>query len=123
MKLSKIVFAIAGVYGLLFLVPCYFLEGAIARATPPAITHPEYFYGFLGVSLAWQVVFLLIARDPVRYRPLMLAGVLEKLGFGLAAVSLFAMQRISASMLLAGLIDLTLGAAFVLAYLRTPRVA
>jgi hypothetical protein len=123
MKLPKIVFALAGVYGILFLVPCYFLEGAIARTSPPAITHPEYFYGFLGVSLAWQAGFLLIARDPVRYRALMLVGVLEKLGFGLPAVLLFAMQRIPASMLLAGLADLTLGAAFVLAYLRTPRAA
>ena len=45
MKFAKYVFALAGLYGLVTLVPAYFLEAAIAASNPPAITHPEFFYG------------------------------------------------------------------------------
>ena len=61
-------FFIAGIYGLLALVPMYFLEGRIGRDYPPPINHPEHFYGFLGVAVAWQAAFLVIGRDPVRFR-------------------------------------------------------
>lgn len=43
MKFAKIVFFIAGIYGLMILAPIYFMEEKIGRETPPAITHPEYF--------------------------------------------------------------------------------
>ena len=79
MKLARITFLIAGIYGLIVLTPLYFLEGTIARQTPPPITHVEFFYGFIGAALAWQVVFLLIARDPARYRLMMLPSILEKI--------------------------------------------
>ncbi len=48
MKFSKIVFLIAGIYGLLVLTPMYFLESKIGRDAPPAITHPEYFLRIRG---------------------------------------------------------------------------
>lgn len=44
----------------------------------------------------------------------------EKLSFGIPAIVLFAQGRISESMLGAGLLDLVLGAAFVMAYFKTP---
>lgn len=120
MVFARRTFLIAGVYGLLVLVPMYFLEGRIGRDTPPPITHPEYFYGFLGVAVAWQVAFLVIARDPVRFRSLMLPAVLEKASFGLPVIALWLGSRLAAPMLAAGLIDLGLGVLFVVAYLRTP---
>ena len=83
MIFARRVFLIAGIYGLLVLLPLYFLEARIGRDQPPAITHPEYFYGFLGVAVSWQVAFLVISRDPVRFRPLMVPAVLEKATFGL----------------------------------------
>ena len=49
--------------------PNYFLETRLGEDYPPAITHPEFFYGFVGTCLAWQLAYLLIATDPVRYRP------------------------------------------------------
>jgi hypothetical protein len=52
MRFAKAVFLIAGIYGVMILTPIYFMEGKIGRDTPPAITHPEYFYGFLGTALA-----------------------------------------------------------------------
>ncbi len=109
----------AGIYGLIVLLPQYFLEGQIGRDFPPAITHPEHFYGFIGVALAWQFAFLTIARDPVRFRPLMLPAILEKLSFGIAAIVLFGMGRIPLLVLAPALVDLGLATAFAVAYRST----
>lgn len=116
MKVARWIFGIAGVYGILVIAPLYFMEARIGHDDPPAITHPEYFYGFVGITLAWQIVFLVIAREPARYRPLMLASVLEKLAWGIAAIVLFQQHRVSGMTLGFGGIDLLLGALFVLAF-------
>jgi hypothetical protein len=121
MKVARWIFAIAGVYGILVIAPLYFAEGPIAQNDPPAITHPEFFYGFVGVTLAWQLVFFLIARNPVRFRPLMLLSVLEKLAYGVPAIVLFTQQRVKGMTLAFGCIDFVLGALFVLAFFLTPR--
>ena len=123
MTFAKRVYLIAAIYGLIVLLPQYFLESYHGREEPPAITHPEYYYGFVGLALVWQIAFLLISRDPARYRPLMPIAVLEKASFGLAAVALYALGRLGLSMLGAGLIDLLLGVLFVVAYTRTPATA
>lgn len=116
MIFAKRVFLAAGIYGLVVLVPMVFMEQMIGATSPPAITHPEYFYGFLGVAIAWQVVFLMISRDPERYRALLPAMVIEKASLGFAAVVLFAMHRIAAQTFVAGLIDLMWLSLFVAAY-------
>ncbi|WP_152053315.1 hypothetical protein [Tautonia marina] len=119
MRLARWLFLVAGLIGLLAIVPQYALEGWINRQYPPEITHPEYFYGFVGLAAAWQVVFLVIASDPIRYRPLMLVGVLEKAAFGGAAVVLFVQGRVGGSVLGPGLVDLVLGVLFLVAYRAT----
>lgn len=119
MTFAKRVFLIAGIYGLVALVPQYFLETRNGLDYPPAINHPEYYYGFVGVALAWQVVFLLMSRDPVRYRLMMIPAVLEKASFGIATIVLYATQRTSAFMLVCGLVDLFLGGLFVISYVKT----
>jgi hypothetical protein len=45
MKFARLVFLVAGIYGLIVLVPQFFLERKIGTDTPPPITHAEYFYG------------------------------------------------------------------------------
>lgn len=120
MKVARWIFGIAGVYGILVMAPLYFAEAQIAKNDPPAITHVEYFYGFIGITLAWQFVFLVISRNPSRYRPLMLVSVLEKLAWGVPVLLLFMQQRLKGSALVFGCIDLVLGALFVLAFFRTP---
>lgn len=119
MKFAKLSFMIAGIYGLLALLPQYFMEAYNGRNYPPPITHPEYYYGFIGVAVAWQVLFLIVAKDPARFRPVMIPAVLEKLGFGVAAVVLYLQQRLSLVMLGAGLLDLLLAALFIAAYAKT----
>jgi hypothetical protein len=123
---AKRVFLIAAIYGLVVLLPQYFLESKHGRDFPPEITHPEYYYGFVGIAVAWQVAFLVISSDPVRYRPMMVAAIMEKATFGLATIVLYVQGRLSGQMLGAGTLDLILGVLFVMAYLRTaptPRVA
>jgi hypothetical protein len=112
-RFARRVFTGAGVYGLVVLLPQYFLAARIGHDTPPAITHLEYFYGFTGVAVAWQFVFLMIGRDPERHAPIMLPAVLEKLAFGVPAIILYAQGRLPGSVLFFGLLDLTLGALFL----------
>lgn len=114
---------IAGIYGLLLLLPQYFLEGKNGRDYPPAITHPEYYYGFVGVAVAWQVLFLIVARDPVRYRRVMIPAVLEKAAFGIAVVLLYLQHRVSTFTLGFGIVDLIWGLLFMVAYVRTEQHA
>jgi hypothetical protein len=119
MNFAKRTFLIAGIYGLIVLLPQFFLEEKNGRDFPPPITHSEYYYGFVGVAVTWQIVFFILSRDPVRYRAIMIPAILEKASFGIPAVILFALNRLSVPMLAAGVVDLILGTLFVVAYLRT----
>lgn len=123
-RFARIVFAVAGIYGLIVMIPQYWLEKRIGVDSPPPITHPEYFYGFIGIVIAWQLVFLLIASDPERYRAIMAIAVLEKLAFGIPVLVLFAGRRITPSVLGFGMIDLLWALLFAISYLVTsPRHA
>jgi hypothetical protein len=117
---SRSVFLVAGIYGIATLLPLYFLEARLARDFPPPVSHPEQYYGFIGVALSWQLVFLIIAHDVRRYRILMLPAVLEKLSFGLAAVLLFTVGRVAAPVVAAGAVDLLFAGLFALAFRATP---
>ena len=64
MRFARVVFAIAGVWGVLIMTPLYFTIDAVGRAYPPPITHPDLYYGFIGVTLAWQIAFLRSPRTP-----------------------------------------------------------
>ena len=86
-------FLIAGVFGLVMLPPMYFLEDYLGRQVPPPITHLEIYYGFVGVTLAWQIGYLVIATDPARYRPFMLLGALGKGSFAISTAILVALGR------------------------------
>ena len=115
-KFSKRVFLVAGIYGLLTLPPQYLLEEKLGRDFPPPLTHPEQFYGFIGVALAWQFAFLLIARDIQRYRMFMPPAILEKISFGMAAIVLYAQGRVVPFVAGAGVVDLLFAALFALAF-------
>lgn len=118
-RFARRVFSLAGAYGVLVLAPQYFLAERLGRDAPPALTHQEFYYGFVGIALAWQFAFLLIGRDPVRYRPMMLPAVLEKLAFGVPALVLYARRQLAPTLLGFGLLDLLLAVLFALAYRRT----
>lgn len=123
MKIAQWAFRLAGAIGLLQIVPLYFYEQQLAVDMPPALNHPEYYYGFAGVTLAWQVAFLVIGGDPLRYRPLMPVAMLEKAGFVGAACWLFVQGRLPNLILAFAGLDLLYGLGFVAAYLATRRLA
>src|SRR3954467_3825354 len=118
MKFAQRVFATAGVWGLLVLSPLYFLFDEISHKNPPALTHPEFFYGFVSVALAWQVAFLVIASDPVRYRLLMVPAMLEKFGYVGSVLVLFAQDRLPSSALVFAGTDFLLGVLFVVSFFK-----
>lgn len=123
MKFAKLTFLIAGIYGLIALLPLYFMEQQTGRDYPPPITHPEYYYGFVGVAVAWQLAFLVMSRDPVRYRPLMPVAVVEKASFFVPVVVLYLQHRLSPFMLGAGSVDGLLGVLFLVSYVKTAEVS
>ena len=118
-RFARRVYTVAGIYGLIVTLPQYFLEDRIGRDTPPPITHPEHFYGFVGVVVSWQIAFLVIARDPQRFRALMPVTVLEKLAFAVPVLLLWAKGRAGGTLLPFAGIDLLLGALFLVSYGRT----
>jgi len=119
MKFAKIVFWIAGIWGLLVITPHYFLFDIIGQKDPPPITHPGFFYGFVGCALTWQVAFCFMATDPVRFRPLMIPSILEKATWTIAVVTLVLQGRMHNSDLVFAVTDGLLGLLFVIAYFKT----
>lgn len=109
---ARRVFRWSAVIGTVVLTPYYFLA-------PPA-AGPEFYYGFVGVALAWQAAFYRIGGDPVRYRPMMPAAILAKALFSGAVFALYAQGRVDSIMLGAGVYDLCADVLFVVAYRRTP---
>ena len=120
---ARLIYRIAGIYGLIVLLPLFLAEDYIARQAPPAITHPEYFYGFLGAAGVMQLVYLTIAGDPMRFRPLMPITVLAKLSFVFVVATLFLQGRLAAATLPLPAVDLLIGAAFAFAWLRLRRLS
>jgi hypothetical protein len=112
-------FVASGVLGLLALVPLYFRETRLGLDFPPPITHPELFYGFLGVTIAWQMGYIVIGSDPRRYRPFMLLGAFGKLSFSTALTILLLQGRVPAVIFAAGLPDVVMAILFVAAYFHT----
>ena len=120
MKFARAVFLIAGLWGLAILTPLYFTFDLVGRSYPPAITHPDFYYGFVSVAWVWQIAFLMIAGNPVRHRPLMLAAILEKLIYVTTIVSLYANGNVHLSQAVVSVPDFVLALLFVGAFMATP---
>ena len=113
---ARRVFFGAAVYGVLMLLPQYFLREAMDKLFPPPINHLEHFYGFVGVALAWQLAFLAIAREPLRLRPVMIAAAAEKLLFSGSSLVLIGLGQVPAILAIVALVDLALGVLFTVSY-------
>jgi len=117
-KFARIVYGLAAAYGFISLLPLYFLLEKVGRDAPPPITHPEFYYGFLGVTFLWQLVFVMIAKQPVQYRSLIPITVLEKLVYTVPVILLFFAGRVHASIMRSSLVDPVFGVLFIIAYFR-----
>jgi len=119
MKFTKIVFWIAAIYGFILLIPMYFLMSAIGEKAPPAISHPEFYYGFVSVTLLWQCIFVLIALDPLRYRQIIPIAVLEKFAYTVPVLILYLMGMVQRNVLGTAFADPIFAILFTVAYFRT----
>jgi len=119
MKFAKYTFLVAGIYGVLVLVPQYFLLEKNGQDFPPAITHAEYYYGFVGIALVFQLVFFVIYTNPAKYLALIGISIPEKLVFAIPVAILYLRGMVSTSILAAGMIDLLLGILFTISFVKT----
>jgi hypothetical protein len=120
MKFARNVFIAAGVWGFAIVTPLYFTFDLVGRSYPPAITHADIYYGFVGVTLVWQLAFLMIATNPARYRRIMIAAILEKLVYITTMVTLYLQGRIEAGQAAVAGPDFVLALLFIAAFVRTP---
>jgi len=118
MKFARVVFWIAGVWGVIVIAPLFFLRNEVGRQMPPAVTHPEFYYGFAIVTLMWQVSFFIIARDPARYRAFMIPPSIAKLGYSAIVVVFHLNGEVSKTQLLFAASDFILAILFLVAYSR-----
>jgi hypothetical protein len=110
-RFAKAVFNVSGIYGVLIMAPQFFLE----KGSP----NPELYYGFVGAVFAWQLASLIIARDPARFRPIMLPSGLGKLIFSAAVAALWSAGRAPAFLLVFAAIDVAFAALFLESWRRT----
>ncbi|HSI19587.1 MAG TPA: hypothetical protein VK980_17595 [Sphingomonas sp.] len=118
-KAPKRIYTLAGIYGLVVLLPLYFGEHAMA-AMGQVLTKPEYYYGFIGAAASFQLVYLMIGRDPVRFRPLMPLTPIAKLSFTIPVAILFCSGRTDLFVMIMASIDALIGIAFLWAWRITP---
>ena len=119
MKFAKYTFGLAAIYGILVITPLFFNEQKLGVDYPPPITHAEYFYSFAAVTLVWQILFIFIALNPLKYRPVMLFCVIEKLCLVPTFIILFPQGRFPALWILLMIIDIAFGVAFVISFIKS----
>lgn len=118
MKFTKTVFWIAAIYGFILLTPMYFLMNTIGQEAPPTISHPEFYYGFVGVTLLWQCIFVFIALDPFRYQAIIRIAILEKFSYTVPVLILYSLGKVQLNILGTALADPIFAILFIIAYFR-----
>lgn len=117
-RFARYVFGAAGIYGLLCALGMYLNPAVLGTMQPVPLV---FFYGFAGVVLAWQIAFLIIASDPLRYRLLMLAALVEKITFVIAVAILQNQGPLPLELIVGAAIDGLLFVLFALSYFLTRR--
>jgi hypothetical protein len=119
MKFARGVFLFAGVWGIAVVTPLFFLVDVTGRRYSPPSEYPQFFYGFLAVTIAWQLGFLVIGSDPQRFRPLMIPGIVEKMGYVSTLLALYGQGRLSAADFSPFVPDFLIGLFFIAAFVKT----
>lgn len=98
----------AGIYGIVILALAYLQP----IPDPWHLTH----LGFVGTAMVFQGVFLVIARDPRRFAPMMPVTFFEKLCFGVPSIAFAATGQTPPMSAVFGAIDLALMVLFIIAW-------
>jgi hypothetical protein len=117
-KWPTIIFKGAGVYGIIVML--LLLVAPAKVLGEPTVVHPEYYFGFVMVGMVWQIAFLVVGSDPIRYRPMMIVCMCEKFFYITLLAFLILTDRAPTRMIPAVVLDGLLGCAFVYAYRVTP---
>lgn len=104
-------FALAALYGLVATGSLYF--------GPPLADASLMRFAFAGAAGTTQLLYALIATDPVRWRPLMPIGILSKLSFAIPAALVAARTQASTGLATAAAIDAVLATFFAVAFVAT----
>ncbi len=113
MRLAKWIFLAAGGLGLLSTVPLLFGEGMMG------VRQPEFYYGFVCLNICWQILFLFLSSNPVRYRPMMIPAFIAK-GSGTVGLTwLYLLGRVGAQWVGIGAVDGVFALLFIVAYWST----
>ena len=121
MRFAKVVFRVAGIWGIAVLTPLYFLVDLTGRRYAAPVDYPQFFYGFLSVAMAWQIAFLVIGSSPARFRPLMMPSIVEKLAHVVGVAVLYGQGRLSVADAAAAGPDRLLAVLCIVAFAMTRR--
>lgn len=119
MRFARSVFILAGLWGIAVLTPLFFLVDVTGRPYQAPNDYPHFYYGFLAVAMAWQLAFLVIGSNPIRYRVLMILAFIEKAGYVITTTLLYSRGRIPAADANTALPDALLLVLFVVAFVKT----
>jgi hypothetical protein len=104
MRFARWTFAGAGIYGLIATLSLYF-QAPLSPAT-------QWLYAFAGAAAATQLAYLIIATDPVRFRPVIPVGIASKLSFAVPMTLLYAHGELPVASFAFALIDYALAILF-----------
>jgi hypothetical protein len=103
----------AAISGLLSTVPLALSEKVME------VKQPEFFYGFVFLNICWQISYLFLSSNPVRYRPMMIPAFLAK-GSGTVALTwLYLLGRVSGQWIAVGTLDGVIAVLFLVAFWAT----
>ncbi|MGB2963010.1 MAG: hypothetical protein WBB69_03400 [Anaerolineales bacterium] len=116
MKLARWTFRTAGIFGLIVMVPLLFAEKLIVQIMPPVVNHPEFFYGFVILNICWQILYLFLSKDPVRFRPIMIPSFFAKASGPVALMWLYFQGRISRQWITTTILDGVFAILFLISF-------
>lgn len=111
---ARRVYIVAAIYGFLAVPVLYFTQ-----APDP---HRLLYFAFAGIALVFQGVFLVIARDPLKYAAFLPLTVFEKVSFGVPALAFWSQGQAPDDMGLGGAVDLVFALFFLLAWVKVRKV-
>jgi hypothetical protein len=123
MAFARLAYLLAGLWGVVVIALGYASYVTGADQSLAAIARPEMIHGFFLTAMPWQLLFLVISRDPLRYNAVMPVTVLEKLPFAAITLAMFAKGQVSPTMGFFAAMDGLLGVCFCVAYWLTRRAA
>jgi len=90
MKSTRWIFLIAGILGLLLVIPvAYNLITSGQELLPNFESTGLFVYVFLFQYTCWQIFFFIISRDPARYRPMMILAFLVEVSMPFNSIWLY----------------------------------